>query len=155
MDRLRNLQNLAGACALALLATSAVGCRNRDLRVPPLPRYSNESAVAPGPGAALQPADPYGGMNPYANSNLGYDPAAAPAGMSGPPPAAQPLPDPAAGGYEAPTAGYSTPGPVPAADPLPLPGDPGLGADPLGAGPAELPPPPEVPPILPDMQPLP
>ncbi len=63
---------VALTCGLGLVATGGVGCRGRDLRVPPVPRYSDEPATAPGPGAALgSPSDPYSGLNPYADANLG------------------------------------------------------------------------------------
>lgn len=123
MDRLWNWRSAAALGLMIVASIGSAGCRNRDLRVPPVPRYSNE-ATAPGPGAPLSAAeDPYGGMNPYANTNLGTgSPSAAAgsdtyasnpyAGVSATPPAADPA------------------GSMPAALPSPMPYDPS--ATPVG-----------------------
>lgn len=143
MDRLRKCRTLVFPC-LVLLTAVSTGCRNRDLRVPPLPRYSNDPSSAPGPGAAIDgsgiSSDPYGGLNPYASANLGSGSGAVPAGLNSPPynPALGSAGDPYGG-----IGATSTPPPTqttaPAASNLP----------------GEQAPPPEVPQGLPELGPLP
>jgi len=80
-------------CGLGSAAAMSIGCRGRDLRVPPVPRYSDQTATAPGPAARTGAApDPYGGLNPYADANLGSLPTVTEAspyeGINATPPAA-------------------------------------------------------------------
>lgn len=81
---------VSGGLGLCLLG--GLGCRGRDVRVPPVPRYSNEPGAGPGPTPRVgEGADMYGGLNPYADANLGSLPTVTEAspydGISATPPA--------------------------------------------------------------------
>jgi hypothetical protein len=103
----------------SVFATIAIGCHGRDLRVPPVPRYSDEAAKAPRAVGTVEPQDdPYGGLNPYVDRNLGSLPT-----VSEAPPAVEtaPMPVGSSDPYgQAPVAGAAT-NPAQSVPPMPSP----------------------------------